>query len=196
MHPPTARAYVATAKDLRQRAVMWTYHLKRGDVSVKDWPQHPAGEWQFWFDIERTEQAVREQLAGMGWQFINPAKRTRVTHSVLYPDGTIHQGTLRAHCRALNRSYTAAYKRVERGQNVEQALGLEPAIWDAREMAIAQMRVKITTDDGEGLLTYDEALRLRPELGDLRKKIRRLRQKDPELVEIKLGAIPVEVTHG
>jgi len=60
-----------------------------------------------------------------------------------------------------------------------------------REHKIAQMKVRILTDDGEGLLTYDEAVMMRPQLGDVRRKLLAWSRRNPGVVQIKLSQIPV-----
>lgn len=186
LHKATAEAYVNETKDLRQRAMLWEMHLSKGRVPAKDFPKYPSDEWEFWVDgIEgATLDDVRQSLAKSGWKIINSYKprKTYVINGV--------EGSLATHCQTYSLKVHTVYKRLSRGMTVEQALGLTdfPPM-DKRDLSIAQMRVQIESDNG-GLLTYNEAVQMRPEIGDVREKVRQLRKKNPELVKVKLSEIP------
>lgn len=199
LHTSTATAYVNETKSLRQRALLWQVKLEDYAkleptllASAKDFPKHPAGEWTWWMTVapysEGFLQQVRTQLQEQGWKIIN-AYKPRRSYVIVYPDGEAVPGSLAHHCSRLGIKLHTAYKRIDKGMSVEQALGLTdfPPL-DKRELAISKMRVQIENENG-GLLTYDEALLVRPELGDVRDKLKRWRKKHPEVVKIKLSEI-------
>jgi hypothetical protein len=194
VHTATKQAYVGYAKDLRQRASMWAYHLKMLEekgadyrVPVRDFPRLPAAEWEF-ISLQLDEDQLRDKLAERGFRILNAKTRRRKTYVV---QGI--EDTLSGHARRLGVKAMPVYKRVERGDTPEQALGLaERYASDPREQRIAMMRVRIVTDEG-GWVTYDEALRMRPELGDIRTKLQKLKKANPSLTEIKLREIPCEL---
>jgi hypothetical protein len=186
IHAKSKQAYVGKAKNLRQRASMWDYHLKTPPVPVRNWPDLPADEWSFVSFGELDEAAVRARLEGRGFRLINGKARTRTTFVV---QGI--EATLSAHAARLGVGKDAVYKRVMRGATPEQALGLAPVdAVDARDQAIEMMRVKILSDSG-GWLTYDEAIQMRPELGDVRRKIQKWRKRNPGASEVRLRDIPL-----
>jgi hypothetical protein len=198
LHTATRKAYVNKARNLRERAMLWEYHLKKRDfdpthnVRVRNFPVHPSDEWTFWGSTTDDLETVQKVFVEKGWTLINEEVRKRQTYPVTYPSGELVDDTLMGHARRLSKPWGAVYKRVERGWTPEQALGLaEPPVLDQRELAIAQMKVRITTDDGQGLLTYDEAVQMRPELGDVRRKIQRFAKKNPTVQEVKLSEIPL-----
>jgi hypothetical protein len=185
LHAKARVAYVGKAKDLRQRAAMWAYHLKNPKVAkttrVRKLPVLPFDEWEYLAFPGGDEVNVRATLDGRGVEIINPKSRTRTTYVV---EGV--EGTLMDHARRYNKPWASVYKRVERGMTPEEALGLtgEPA--DPREQHIEMMKVKIVTDSG-GWVTYDEACQMRPELGDVRLKVSKWRKANPDATEVKLS---------
>jgi hypothetical protein len=200
-HKATNEAYVNTTNNLYQRAIMWAAHLRHyfednGALPpVRYLPRYAPDEWEFWFTTATTAtttapgqtlENVRDLLAKGGWRIINPLKQPRKKYLI---DGKSQ--SLAKHAADRGMKFYTVYKRLERGMSVEQALGLEqaPPVMDKRDIAIAMMAVQIESENG-GLLTYDEALMMRPELGDIRKKITRLRHKNPDLRNIKLAEIP------
>lgn len=194
LHAQTAQAYVNETKDLKQRAMLWETHLRNfeegtGIVPAKDFPRYPHAEWEFWTS-GHSLSVTRDLLATQGWNVINDFK-PRKTYRIVHPNGVTIDGSLAQHCKNAGLKVHTVYKRLNRGMSVEQALGLTalPPM-DKRELAISQMRVQIESDSG-GLLTYDEAVMMRPQVGDIREKIKRLRLKNPELSKVKLSEIPV-----
>lgn len=193
LHRVSAQAYVNKARNLKERAIIWAHHLKAHEadpthgVRVRDWPAFPADQWEFWFTVIDPVEAVQAQFKGNGFKLINERVRKRTTYNV---QGV--EDTLLGHARRLGVPSGAVYKRVERGATPEQALGVSdnPNL-DPREQAIEGMKMKILTDDGEGYLTYDEAVVMRPQLGEVRRKIRKLARKHPEMKAVKLSEIPV-----
>lgn len=192
-HRASKQAYVNTARDLRQRSIIWAHHLKAHEkdpthsVRVRNWPSFPSDQWEFWFSTTDTADNVQTNFREAGYTLINERVRKRQTYVVQGVDDT-----LLGHCRRLGIPWGAVYKRVERGETPEQAMGLvERRVLDAREYAISQMRMHILTNDGEGLLTYDEAVMLRPELGDVRRRVQKLMKRNPELQSVRLQDIPV-----
>ncbi len=198
LHAKSMQAYVNTAGDLRVRATIWAHHLKKSDTDpghpmrVRNWPRYPSNEWQFWFvthDAPATVvEAMKADFANKGWKLISGRSPGRTYYTV---NGV--SDTLLGHCRRLGIArWASVYKRVERGETAEQALGITArAALDPRERMISQMRVKILTDDGEGYLTFDEAVTMRPSLGDVRTRIRRMVKKNPQLMAVKLSEIEI-----
>lgn len=192
IHGAKKLAYVGYAKDLRQRASMWAYHLRmleeKGEtyrVPVRDFPRLPADEWEY-ISLPLDEDKLREKLIERGYRIINARTRRRKTYVVQGIDDT-----LSGHARRLGVKPMPVYKRVERGHTPEQALGLaESYAPDPREQRIAMMRVRIVTDEG-GWVTYDEAVHMRPELGDIRTRLQKLKKDRPDMTEIKLREIPL-----
>jgi hypothetical protein len=195
LHTSTATAYVNETNSLRQRALLWQVKLEdyaKPEPTLpspaKDFPKHPANEWTWWCVVDGDYAAARAQFEGQGWKIIN-AYKPRRSYVIVYPDGEAVPGSLAHHCNRLGIKLHTVYKRIDKGMSVEQALGLTdfPPL-DKRELAISKMRVQIENENG-GLLTYDEALLARPELGDVRDKLKRWRKKHPEVVKIKLSEI-------
>ena len=202
LHEPSKHAYVHATNNLKERAAIWSSHfnaIKRDPaktIPVRNWPVHPPAEWEFRFvtDPAFTIAIVQDAMVKAGWKIIPSRRATRAkTYQVAYPDGQTHVDTLLGHCRRLGlKHWGAVYKRVERGETPEQALELVERVKpDMREHKIAQMKVRILTDDGEGLLTYDEAVMMRPQLGDVRRKLLAWSRRNPGVVQIKLSQIPV-----
>lgn len=192
-HLASKQAYVNTAQNLRQRSIIWAHHLNAHEkdpthsVRVRNWPAFPSDQWEFWFTTTDTATHVQQLFRDGGYTLINERVRKRQTHVV---QGI--EDTLLGHCRRLGIPWGAVYKRVERGETPEQAMGLvERRVLDPREYAISQMRMHILTNDGEGLLTYDEAVMLRPELGDVRRRVQKLMKKNPTMLQVRLQDIPV-----
>jgi len=198
LHAKSRQAYVNVAGNLRQRATIWAHHLNASDrdpthsMRVRNWPRFPSDEWEFWMMEHLTPplviEAIKKSFVSQGWSLISGRSPKRVAHVV--------QGvsdTLLGHCRRLGiKGWAGVYKRVERGETAAQALGVdERSNLDPRERMIAQMRVKISTDDGEGFLTFDEAITMRPALGDVRAKIRKMLKKQPGMTSVKLSEIVV-----
>lgn len=201
LHPTTAEAYVNETKDLRQRALLWLQRLNsfgkigegepsEGDLGMaKAFPKYPVEEWTFWVSSLNYAD-TRASLAQQNWKLLNDY-RPRMTHTIVHRDGKPYTGSLASHCVRAGAKLHTVYKRIDRGLSVAEALGvtdLPPP--DKRELAISQMRVQIQTDDGAGLLTYDEAVMLRPEIGDIREKLKRWRKKHPDVTTVKLAEIP------
>lgn len=190
-HQPTGQAFVSETRDLKQRAMLWDARLlafqNGGMPPAKGFPKHDTGEWTFVVSAEPLE-VTRKTWADKGWRLLNefkPRKRYTVTH----PTGVVVEGSLAAHCKARGIKLHTAYKRLGRGMTIEQALDLtDVPLLDKRDMAISQMRVQIESETG-GLLTYDEAIMMRPEIGDVREKLRRLRKKNPSVTRVKLAEI-------
>lgn len=189
VHTRSKHAYVGKCKNLRQRASMWAYHLRRAEeqpempARVRGLPKYPANEWAF-LSLAGDEATVRQTLTQRGFTLINSKARTRTTY-------VIHgiEDTLVGHARRLGVNWDVAYKRVERGATPEQALGVTPyEPQDLRDQQISMMRVKLVTDEG-GWVTYDEAVQMKPELGDIRRKVQKWRAKNPEATEIKISDI-------
>lgn len=191
LHAKTATAYVNETRDLRQRALLWQQRLNGngGDiVPAKDFPKHPAEEWTFWVSDQGDLASTRAALTAKNWKLINDY-RPRKTYTIVHKHGQTVIGSLAVHCKQAGVKLHTVYKRLNKGMSVEQALGLTASPPpDKREIAISQMRIQIETDTG-GLLTYDEALFLRPEIGDIREKLRRLRKREPERTKVKLAEI-------
>lgn len=190
LHVAAKVAYVGKAKNLRQRASMWAWNLKQLEqgtakiTRVRGLPRYPADQWEFKFSQTRTEAEVRTGVEQLGVTIVNSKARTRKRYVVQGIDGTLNE-----HAKRLGQSAPAVYKRVERGMTPEQALGLaEAETFDARDQQIMMMRVKIVTDTG-GWVTYDEALQMRPELGDIRTKVARWRKQHPDATEVKLSEL-------
>lgn len=194
LHKATAEAYVNETKDLRQRALLWQQRLRNvshggNNVPAKDFPAYPADEWDFWVSPAGSYAEVRVALAKQGWKLVNDY-RPRTAHTLVHRDGVARTGSLAHHCTHAGVKLHTVYKRIDRGMSVEHALGLtDLPPPDKRELAISQMRVQIQTDDGAGLLTYDEAVMLRPEIGDIRDKMKRWRKKNPNVTSVKLAEI-------
>lgn len=187
VHAKSKHAYVGRCKNLRQRASMWAFHLKRAEdhpslpSSVRNLPSYPAAEWAF-LTFDTDEATVRKQLEARGFTLINFKARTRTTYVV---QGI--EDTLVGHARRLGVNWDIAYKRINRGATPEQALDLAPYDqMDARDQHIMMMRVKLVTDEG-GWVTYDEAVAMRPELGDVRRKVMKWRAKNPDATEVRLS---------
>lgn len=186
IHAKARVAYVGKAKNLRQRAAMWAYHLKNPAASkatrVRSLPALPYDEWEFMAFPGGDEVNVRATLAARGVNIINAKSRTRRTYVV----GGV-EASLVEHARAHGKPWASVYKRVERGETPEQALGLtEDNRLDPRDQQIGMMRVKIVTDSG-GWVTYDEACQMRPDLGDVRHKVAKWRKANPDATEVKLS---------
>lgn len=184
-------AYVGYGKNLRGRFDTWVYHFKRAQedpnytLPARDMPRSPGTDWEFLFILGEHEEDIRRMCREKGLRVINHHARKRTTYVV---DGI--RDSLIGHCRRLGIDHNVVYKRVDRGQTPEQALGLaDTPTLEMRDYAIQNMRTKIASDSG-GWLTYDEALQMRPEVGDIRAKLAKLRKKNPDLAEIKLSEIP------
>lgn len=185
-------AYVGYGKNLRGRFTTWDYHFKRAEADpsytlpARDMPRTPADDWKFVFLIGEHEDDLRKVCEKQGLRILNEHARKRTTIVVQGIEASLLQ-----HARRLGRDHNVVYKRVNRGQTPEQALGLTsvPAL-ELRDYAIQSMRVKILSDGG-GWLTYDEAVQMRPELGDVRSKLTKFRRKNPDAGEVKLSDIPV-----
>lgn len=200
IHRKSKTAYVGSGKNLKQRATMWSYHLDAADknpeyrLPARGLPRYPSDEWEFHGYPNQTVEWLREQMANAGWTVINQKTRVRLNreYEIEYPDGTKATGTLNQHAKHLGLSpakVVLAYKRIERRYTARQALGLDPLdVLDRRERQIMAMACRIVTDTG-GYVTFDEALRLRPEVGDIRSKMLKLRKANPQLTEIKLSDI-------
>ena len=82
VHAKSKHAYVGRCKNLRQRASMWAFHLKRAEdhpslpSSVRNLPSYPAAEWAF-LTFDTDEATVRKQLEARGFTLINFKARTR-----------------------------------------------------------------------------------------------------------------------
>jgi len=191
-HQPTGQAYVSETRDLKQRAMLWDARLLQyengGMAPAKDFPRHPSAEWAFVVSGEPLE-VTRQTWVAKGWRLLNEFKPRKV-YTVQYlgePVATV--GSLAVHCKKRDIKLHTAYKRLARGMTIEQALDLSDVpLLDKRDLAISQMRVQIESASG-GLLTYDEAIMMRPEIGDVREKLRRLRKKDPSVTRVKLSEI-------
>ena len=186
LHAGERVAYVGKAKNLRQRAAMWAYHLKNPTASktsrIRRLPELPYDEWEFMAFPEGDEASVRKTLVARNVDIINNKARSRHTYVV---EGVTD--TLIGHARKYNQPWASVYKRVERGMTPEQALGLVDADKvDPREQHIMMMRTKIATDSG-GWVTFDEACQMRPELGDVRQKVAKWRKLHPGATEVKLS---------
>lgn len=195
LHAASAEAYVNETKNLRARALLWEMWLDNQQnnvarVPARNFPSYRSDEWRFWVSAE-DHATTRLSLTQQGWRLIN-SYRPRQSYAVTDPaTGEIATGTLSELSRRFDVAALAAYKRLAKGMSVEQALGLTAIpMMDKREQAIAQMRVQIESANG-GLLTFDEAVMLRPQLGDIRKRLYRMRKRDPSLTRIKLADIPV-----
>jgi hypothetical protein len=193
MHQPSATVYINRAANLRHRALVWAAHLARMEADpdyhppAKMFPRHPAAEWQLWVDHANALDAVRKLFADDGWKVLNDVRPVNRLDCV--QDGTTHTDTVRGHAKRVGLPVTTVYKRLERGYTLEQALGLSPlSPQDSRDRAIELMKLKIVTDDG-GFVTYDEALQMRPELGDIRTKLKKMRLRHPDVVQVLLKEI-------
>ncbi len=188
-------AYVGYGKNLRSRFDTWEYHFRRASedssytLPARDMPRSSPNDWEFLFLAGDHEEHLRLLCREKGLRVLNSHSRKRTTYLV---DGI--RDSLIGHCRRLGIDHNVVYKRVERGQTPEQAMRLtEAPMFEPRDFAIQNMRTKIVDDlagDGTRYLTYDEALQKRPEIGDVRTKLAKLRKANPELSEIKLTDIP------
>jgi hypothetical protein len=183
-------AYVGYCKNIRGRFDTWDYHLKRAEAD----PTHvlPArgmsgtvpGDWEFMFQSGDQEEEMRDYCVQAGMSIINGHARKHTTIVVQGIDASLRQ-----HATRLGLNHHVVYKRVARGQTAEQALGLVNApVMEQRDYAIQHMRIKIVSDNG-GWLTYDEAIQMRPDVGDIRAKLAKLRRVKPETLEVKLSEI-------
>lgn len=192
LHAKTKTAYVGECKNLRQRQYIWRGHFKRAETDpnyrmpVRDlWSAgNNSTDYQF-LGYEKPSLEVRNALWQKGVTVINKTATKRSAYTV---DGV--PGSLRALAALHKISYPMAYKRIQKGYTIRQALGLDPIddVADVRDRSVALMPVKIVGTTG-GYLSYDEAQVERPELGNIRAKLAKLRKAHPEMTEVGLGEI-------
>lgn len=133
LHAKTKHAYVNEARNLKERASIWSALLNNHDrtgsrIRVRDWPHDVAAtadEWEFRCstDPDVTVTSMHAYLVRAGWSVVRARSRHKTTYYVV--DGI--KASLVEHCRRLGiENWSAVYKRVERGMSPAEALGLDP----------------------------------------------------------------------
>lgn len=130
LHEPSKHAYVHEARNLKERAAIWSSHFNAYDrkgtpIRVRSWPRElaaPGDEWEFRFstDLDVSVEAMQVYLQGAGWTVIKSRRSAPKLYTV-----QCRKATLLDHCRRLGiANWGAVYKRVQRGMTAEEALGL------------------------------------------------------------------------
>ena len=157
-------------------------------ASIRGLPHHPTAEWEFFYPPGADEPRLREALEKAGFKILN-AKARRIRMADI--DGVTR--TVAQHASHYKVPAMNVYRRLDRGHTLRQALGLDAMHQpDPRENAIEQMVVKLVYKGG--YVTYDEAVQLRPALGDVRRRMVKLRHVRPDLKEIDINEIPIRTT--
>ena len=121
-HVQTKTAYVGYCRDLRHRAAIWDYNLRRAIYPVKGMPTYPSEEWQYWDYAGKPVDAVRRALEEHGYTLINERSRSR--EPITYQGKT---QSLAEHARDAGISYALAYKRWRAGKPMDEVLDPGPS---------------------------------------------------------------------